>query len=83
VTRAALERLDDLLLARATEGLTAREVGELARLLAAHPEVDAEAYERAAAVVTLAALGTCAELPPGVRAKLERCAASLAPPGGK
>jgi hypothetical protein len=74
----SLQRLDELLLARATEGLSRAGTRELERLLAAHPEADADAYERAAAAVTLAVLGTGGSLPSGLRAQLERRAAELA-----
>ena len=49
MTSAAHERLDELLLARATEGLDAADERELTRLLATERDVDAGAYERAAA----------------------------------
>jgi hypothetical protein len=68
----ARQRLDDLLLARATEGLDAVEVQELERLLAAETDVDAGAYERAAAAVCLAVLGGGRVLPPDLRARLEK-----------
>jgi hypothetical protein len=74
-----LERLDDLLLRRATEGLDAAEQGELETLLAAHRGIDAQGYESAAAAVCLAVLGRGA-LPSAVRARLERRAAQLASP---
>jgi hypothetical protein len=66
------QRLDDLLLARATEGLDAAAEAELARLLAAAPEADARGYERAVAAVCLASLGAGASLPVGLRARIER-----------
>jgi hypothetical protein len=65
------QRLDDLLLARATEGLDGEAAAELARLLAASGAVDDGAYDRAAAAVCLAALGTTASLPRRVRARIE------------
>jgi hypothetical protein len=74
----AQDRLDDLLLARATQGLDAAEEQELERLLAAEHDVDAGAYERAAAAVCLAVLGGRGELPAALRARLERGARELA-----
>ena len=72
------QRLDDLLLARATEGLDAAESAELEALLAAAPDVDAEGYELAAASVCLAVLGRVGAMPSGLRARLERSAAEAA-----
>jgi hypothetical protein len=72
------KRLDDLLLARATEGLNAAEEQELARLLTLDRDVDAGAYEHAAAAVCLAVLGGRGELPAALRARLERSARELA-----
>jgi hypothetical protein len=72
------KRLDELLLARATEGLDAAEEQELARLLTMERDVDAGAYERAAAAVCLAVLGGRGELPAALRARLERGARDLA-----
>jgi hypothetical protein len=74
----SLRRLDELLLARATEGLSGSDAAELERLLAAHPEVDESAYERAAAAVTLAALGLREKLPAALRARLESRTADAA-----
>ena len=70
-------RLDELLLKRAIGSLTDAEEAELERLCGAHPDFDAEAYERAAAVVCLAALDTREALPDTLRAKLERQAAAF------
>lgn len=75
---AARKRLDELLVARATEGLDAAEERELDRLLAAEGDADAAGYERAAAAVCLAVLGAGAELPPALRARLERGARDFA-----
>jgi hypothetical protein len=75
--RDAFRRLDDLLLARATSGLTAAERVELERLLEAHPGVDSERYEPAAAAVWLATLDLSEPLPERVRAKLEKRAAEI------
>lgn len=64
-------RLDDLLLARATEGLDRESAAELARLLAGRPECDDRSYERAAAAVCLAVLGHGGSLPRRVRARID------------
>jgi hypothetical protein len=77
MTSAERQRLDELLFARATEGLDAPDEQELARLLAADQGVDAGAYERAASAVCLAVLGGRAELPAALRARLERGAREL------
>ena len=63
-------RLDDLLVARATEGLDRDSAAELARLLARVGGGDA-GYERAAAAVCLAVLGHGGSLPRRVRARLD------------
>ena len=68
-------KLDELLLTRATRRLTDAEAAELERLCAAHPDFDSGVYERAAAVVCLAALDTRQALPEALRSKLERQAA--------
>ena len=74
----ARQRLDDLLLAHATEGLNAADALELERLLAAEPRVDAGAYERAAAAVCLAVFGRQNAMPGSLRTRLERHAAEFA-----
>jgi hypothetical protein len=63
----ALHRLDDLLLSRATEGLGVEEEAALRELLAAHPDVDEHAYDRAAAAVWLAALTHIDPMPESVK----------------
>jgi hypothetical protein len=70
-------RLDELLLKRAIGSLTDTEEAELERLCAAHPDFDSEVYERAAAVVCLAALDAREALPDTLRSKLERQAAAF------
>lgn len=75
--RRAADRLDELLVARATEGLAPAEQRELERLLAERPEADAEGYERAAAAIALAALGAPGALPAAVRERLARSAESF------
>ncbi|HUO66787.1 MAG TPA: hypothetical protein VMV37_04575 [Gammaproteobacteria bacterium] len=77
-----LRRLDDLLLARATTGLADAEAAELDGLVAAHPEVDADAYERAAAVVCLATLDSSIGLPSRLRRALEERAAEFVAASG-
>ena len=71
-------RIDDLLLTRAIDGLSAAEAQELEALLELHPRVDAGAYERAAAAVCLAALGARPAMPSSLRARIEQSALSLA-----
>lgn len=71
------QRLHDLLAARATQRLSPRESRELHRLLAAHPEADELAFERAAAAAELVFLGGEAEPMPGyVREALKARAAA-------
>jgi hypothetical protein len=66
-----LDRLDDLLLTRAIEGLSDTEQRELDQLLEQAPEFDAGRYERSAALVSLAVHGSGASLPPRLQASLE------------
>jgi hypothetical protein len=73
-----VDRLDELLVARATQALTAAEARELERLLAARPDVDADSYERAAAAVCLAALRAPSPMPDSLRRGLARAAESFA-----
>jgi hypothetical protein len=72
-------RLDDLLLARATEGLDAAAAAELERLLAAEPSDEDGGYERAAAAVCLAVLGARSALPSHVRARIQAAASGFPP----
>jgi hypothetical protein len=53
------------------------ELEELARLLAQHPNIDDDAYDRAAAAICLATLDTAEPMPPSLRNKLERAAAAF------
>lgn len=69
--RSASRRLEELLVARATQGLDAAETAELERLLAADPDVDAGGYDRAAAAICLAVLGG-SRMPGHLQARLER-----------
>ena len=69
----ARERLLDLLATKATERLTAQEEAELAGLLKAHPDVDADEFELAAAAAELAMLDERAArlpLPTDLRGRL-------------
>jgi len=74
----ARRRLDDLLLARAIDGLSAVELRELEELLSAHRDVDADAYDRTAAAICLAALGAPRAMPGSLRASIEQRALELA-----
>jgi hypothetical protein len=79
--RDARKNLDELLLARATGSASAVELEELARLLAAHPDIDEDAYDRAAAAICLATLDTAEPMPPSLRSKLELAAAAFVASG--
>jgi len=70
----ANERLETLLTLRATEGLDTAAERELEMLLAASPGTDADAFDRAAAAVHLAALGPRELLPGTLRVRLEESA---------
>lgn len=70
--RSAEERIDELLLDRATEGLASETEAELERLLAEHPDLDDDGYELAAAAVELAAAEPGGEaMPEALRSRLE------------
>jgi hypothetical protein len=71
------ERLDELLVVRATEGLDVAEANELEQLLAELPDVDSESFERAAAAVYLAAFRAPSRMPDSLRRGLARAAESL------
>lgn len=65
------KEIEDLLFESATDGLTASDAARLETLLAANPDVDSSAFERAAALVLLAACGNVREeLPPALRRSL-------------
>ena len=68
----APERLDDLLVQRATEGLAEAERHELDELIARLPGIDARGFERAAAAVQLAALPRIDALPPSLAQRVAR-----------
>jgi len=74
----SLQRLDELLLARATEGLSNADALELEQLLAAHPGADSTGYDRAAAAVCLAAFGGGRPMPQALRALIEERATKIA-----
>jgi len=75
--RDARRRLDQLLLARAMGSPSAVELEELARLLAAHPGIDDDTYERAAAAICLATIDTGESMPPSLRSKLTLAATAF------
>lgn len=64
------ERLLELLATRAVEGLSPGETGELRRLLAEHPGVDADQFDEAAAWVALACLPQEEALPEALQARV-------------
>lgn len=76
----AFDRIDELIVQRATEGLGAAELVELDQLLRHYPSFDAEALERAAAAVAIARLERLEPLPPGLRRRVEAAAATALPP---
>ena len=63
-------RLDELLLRRATEQLSAEDEAALRALLEAHPDADEYRYERAAAAVLLASLRTIEPMPAALQHRL-------------
>jgi hypothetical protein len=63
------QRLDDLLLARATDGLDSAETAELEGLLASTEEVEPDAYDEAAAWFWLGAGDPDAEMPESAAAR--------------
>ena len=64
------ERVWDLLIQRATEGVSEAEGRELEALLKAHPEIDPEEIDRAAAAVDQAMSGPATPMPESIRARL-------------
>ncbi len=66
------DRLVELLVTRATEGLPTAQEDELKELLVGRPDSDANALERAAAAVHLACIEPNASLPSDLRRKLDR-----------
>jgi len=61
------DRLEELLAERATDGLSAADSADLAQLLTRHANVDAQAYERAAAAIHVAELGRHEAMPAHLR----------------
>jgi len=71
-------QIDELLVKRATEGLSPAEEVQLDYLLARHPDIDRDAFERAAATVFLAACAEpAARMPEGLRDRLQMDALSV------
>ena len=70
-------RIDDLLVQRATEGLDADERAELERLLSQSPEIDELCFDRAAALVSLAVFDPGEQMPSALMESLMRSADSL------
>lgn len=64
------QRLDDLLFARALEGLDPGEHAEMQTLLEEFPEADRGGYEEAAAAVLLAAMPAPEPMPAGLRQRI-------------
>ena len=78
-TRDTEERLFELLCQRAIEGLSPGETGELRVLLKAHPQVDPDGFDEAAAWVELACLKIESHMPAELQARIsEQGAAALA-----
>jgi len=73
------ERIDELLMQRAIEGLSAAETVDLDRLLRHHPSFDGDALERAAAAVAVAMLPRVEALPGDVRMRVLAEAATVIP----
>ena len=72
------KRIDELLLLRAIEGLSAAEQQELASLLEDEPIVDVARFDSAAALVMLATLDPREEMPASLaQSLLRRVGASL------
>lgn len=69
--RSNRQEIEDLLFEAATDGLNASDAVRLETLLAANPDVDRGAFERAVALVLLAACGSVQEqMPPALRRSL-------------
>lgn len=73
----AENRLEELLVDRATQGLTAAEAGELERLLEAAPDVDPSSFDLAAAAVHLTSPVPEEAIPAALEARLEERAADF------
>jgi anti-sigma-K factor RskA len=72
-------RLEELLGAEATQGLSPAETAELDTLLAAFPDEDPDGFELAAAAVHLAVLGAPEEMPSRLAEKLHLAAVAVTP----
>ncbi len=80
---ANLDRLLELLAARAVEGLHETESAELERLLREHPEVDPQGFERAAAAAWVeAGVRTMEPMPAHLRSRILSATPSTAPSPG-
>lgn len=75
------DRLIELLVKRASEGVSAQEQAEIDRLSATQKPADRESFERAAAALALAGIDE-EPMPANVRARLERTAAEFFASGG-
>lgn len=76
------ERLIELLCQQAIEGLSPGETGELRMLLRAHPQVDPNQFEEAAAWVELACLKSESQMPAALQTRIaEQAVAALTRPG--
>jgi hypothetical protein len=75
------DRLIDLLVKRASEGVTTQEQAEIERLSASVKGADLESIERAAAAVALAGIDE-EPMPADVRARLEKTATDFVASGG-
>ncbi len=69
------DRLEELLVLRATQPLSSAERAELELLLSSELAADAEVFDRVAAAVHVAAMQSRQTLPARLRARLERQAA--------
>jgi hypothetical protein len=69
------EELIELLVRRATEALSPQETERLRQLASGSPAGEVEGWDRAAAAVYLVAAPEAEEMPPSIRARLERDAA--------
>jgi hypothetical protein len=67
------EAIDELLCQAATDGLTTADAARLDSLLAANPDVDRDAFDRAAGLVLLAAFGDAGNrMPASLRRSLQQ-----------
>jgi hypothetical protein len=76
MTVSKVDRLEELLVLRATQPLSSAEHAELDALLETEVASDAEKFDRVAAAVHVAAIRTRHPLPAALRARLERQALS-------